>query len=130
MDLKQKNIVVIAVAIVLIAIVSASLYIWFFIPGQMIFPHARGIGAESSQASEEKTGYSVEFSGMGAVHDAQMTYGAFRVVSYEWDFGDGETSNERNPVHVYDKPGTYKVKLTITSEDGQIYAEQRTVIVG
>ena len=30
--------------------------------------------------------------------------------SYLWDFGDGSSSTERNPVHVY-LPGTYRVKL-------------------
>ena len=29
-----------------------------------------------------------------------------------WEFGDGETSTERNPVHTYAAPGTYTVALT------------------
>lgn len=29
-----------------------------------------------------------------------------------WDFGDGATSTEANPVHVYENPGTYTVTLT------------------
>ena len=32
--------------------------------------------------------------------------------SWLWDFGDGETSTARNPVHVYGDPGTYSVTLT------------------
>ncbi len=32
--------------------------------------------------------------------------------SYSWDFGDGNTSNEVNPVHTYAEGGTYNVKLT------------------
>jgi gliding motility-associated-like protein len=32
--------------------------------------------------------------------------------TYTWDFGDGNKSNEPNPVHVYSQPGTYVVKLT------------------
>ena len=31
--------------------------------------------------------------------------------SYLWDFGDGTTSTEENPVHVYKKTGTYTVGL-------------------
>jgi PKD repeat protein len=38
--------------------------------------------------------------------------------TYLWDFGDGETSNEFEPYHQYDNPGTYEVTLTVTSEDG------------
>jgi len=30
-----------------------------------------------------------------------------------WDFGDGETSDELNPIHVYQNPGTYTVTLII-----------------
>ena len=32
--------------------------------------------------------------------------------TFTWDFGDGTTSNERNPMHIYQSPGTYNVKLT------------------
>ena len=30
---------------------------------------------------------------------------------YKWTFGDGGTSNEKDPVHIYEKPGAYKVCL-------------------
>nr|NQU93168.1 DUF2271 domain-containing protein [Bacteroidota bacterium] len=36
--------------------------------------------------------------------------------SYLWDFGDGETSTEENPTHVYGADGTYEVTLTATSD--------------
>ena len=36
------------------------------------------------------------------------------VNSYYWDFGDGETGDGVRPVHTYDKPGKYKVTLTIS----------------
>lgn len=34
--------------------------------------------------------------------------------SYSWDFGDGETSTEENPVHTYAAEGVYEVVLTGT----------------
>lgn len=37
---------------------------------------------------------------------------------YEWNFGDGTTSNERNPVHTYEEPGTYDVRLRVTNSTG------------
>jgi PKD repeat protein len=30
---------------------------------------------------------------------------------YNWDFGDGSTSNQENPIHAYAFPGQYNVKL-------------------
>lgn len=30
---------------------------------------------------------------------------------YKWNFGDGESSVEENPVHIFDKPGTQKINL-------------------
>lgn len=35
-----------------------------------------------------------------------------------WDFGDGEDSEEQNPIHVYVHPGTYSVSLTATNSNG------------
>lgn len=32
-------------------------------------------------------------------------------ITYEWDFGDGETSTDENPTHVYTEPGVYTVTL-------------------
>jgi len=34
--------------------------------------------------------------------------------AWEWDFGDGETSDEQNPTHTYETAGTYDVALTVT----------------
>ncbi|HQK55177.1 MAG TPA: PKD domain-containing protein, partial [Methanolinea sp.] len=37
---------------------------------------------------------------------------------WSWDFGDGETSAEQNPVHIYTEAANYIVKLTVTDNDG------------
>jgi PKD repeat protein len=39
-------------------------------------------------------------------------------VSWEWNFGDGATSSERNPSHLYTAPGDYDVLLMVTDDDG------------
>jgi PKD repeat protein len=36
-------------------------------------------------------------------------------LTYKWDFGDGATSTEQNPIHMYIQRGTYTVKLTVTN---------------
>jgi PKD repeat protein len=38
--------------------------------------------------------------------------------SWEWNFGDRSTSTEQNPVHTYEKKGTYTVILTVTNDLG------------
>ena len=35
---------------------------------------------------------------------------------YKWEFGDGSTSNLRNPEHIYEKAGVYNVKMTATGD--------------
>jgi PKD repeat protein len=38
--------------------------------------------------------------------------------TYSWSFGDGETSNLPNPVHVYEEGGAYNVTLTVSNSCG------------
>ncbi|SFJ97763.1 microbial collagenase [Bacillus sp. 71mf] len=51
------------------------------------------------------------------------------IVSYLWDFGDGETSTEANPTHAYEKEGTYTATLTMKDDKGKESKEQMTVNV-
>ncbi len=43
----------------------------------------------------------------------QSTAGNSEVVRWLWDFGDGQTSTEKNPPHTYNTSGDYPVKLTV-----------------
>jgi C1A family cysteine protease len=38
--------------------------------------------------------------------------------TYHWDFGDGSTSTEQNPIHTYESTGEYSVILTVMDDDG------------
>ena len=38
--------------------------------------------------------------------------------SWSWAFGDGQNSNEQNPVHTYSAPGTYQVSHSATNPGG------------
>ncbi|MGR3320188.1 MAG: PKD domain-containing protein [Candidatus Anammoxibacter sp.] len=37
---------------------------------------------------------------------------------WEWDFGGGEISNDPNPEHIYNIPGTFTVQLTVETVNG------------
>ena len=39
-------------------------------------------------------------------------------MDYLWQFGDGTTSTEQNPSHIYIRKGLYSVKLTVTNAYG------------
>ncbi len=39
-------------------------------------------------------------------------------LEFEWDFGDGEVSNEQNPLYTYKKPGGYIPKLSVSDGRG------------
>jgi PKD repeat protein len=42
-----------------------------------------------------------------------------RSLAYEWNFGDGTTSNAPNPEHTYTAPGNYSVTLVATNQYGE-----------
>lgn len=49
--------------------------------------------------------------------------------SFIWDFGDGNTSLEGNPVHVYFESGTYIISLTASNECGSATASQSVTVI-
>ena len=40
------------------------------------------------------------------------------IESWSWNFGDDSNSVEQNPVHTYNKPGTYTISLTVKGPYG------------
>ncbi|MBT3207862.1 MAG: PKD domain-containing protein [Bacteroidetes bacterium] len=51
------------------------------------------------------------------------------IVSWFWDFGDGNNSTLQNPLHVYLQDGTYSVTLTVTNSFGCLDIVTSSVIV-
>jgi parallel beta-helix repeat protein len=56
------------------------------------------------------SGITVEF------RDRSYSYDGIQ--SWQWDFGDGTEDNSQHPIHTYETPGIYTVKLTIHESDG------------
>ena len=57
---------------------------------------------------------------------AALTHSA---VSWEWDFGDGKTSTEKEPVHIYESGGYYVVTLTAKDSEGNSVSSDVTIAV-
>ena len=64
----------------------------------------------------------VEFSGIAA--------GGNGPISYDWDFGDGETSNAQSPNHSYGAAGTFSAKFTATDADGDFASATVQISIG
>ncbi|WP_410507017.1 PKD domain-containing protein [Methanosarcina hadiensis] len=65
----------------------------------------------------------VSFSASPAFGKAPLTVdftgqGKGSPTSWKWSFGDGNNSEDKNPVHIFDKPGLYSVRVTAGNEKG------------
>jgi len=60
---------------------------------------------------------------------ATFTNTSQNATSYAWDFGDGNTSNQANPVHTYSEDGTYTVVLSATNACGTTTFTQNVVVI-
>jgi PKD repeat protein/predicted nucleotidyltransferase len=52
------------------------------------------------------------------------------IQSYTWDFGDGTTSIEKDPVHSYDTSGTFKVMLAVASSSNSDTLYKEVLVYG
>jgi PKD repeat protein len=62
----------------------------------------------------ERFGQAVEFN---AGHSNANN--GYQLAGYAWDFGDGQASNERHPLHRYEKGGEFTVTLWIEGPAGK-----------
>jgi PKD repeat protein len=60
----------------------------------------------------------VSFSAVNNLTSVVFTNTSEDADSFSWDFGDGNSSIEENPTHVYDAEGSYTVILTATNDCG------------
>jgi PKD repeat protein len=70
------------------------------------------VAALSANSTSGTTPLTVSFSSVNS-SDADGT-----IVGYSWNFGDGATSSDPNPVHIYNTAGTFTAVLTVTDNSG------------
>ncbi|MEM2878174.1 MAG: PKD domain-containing protein [Candidatus Hadarchaeales archaeon] len=51
------------------------------------------------------------------------------IAEYFWEFGDGTTSGEQNPVHIYRSGGTYTVSLTVKDRSGKYSSFAENIVI-
>ncbi len=56
-------------------------------------------------------GYSTQFTDQSSISSGNL-------ISWNWTFGDGQTSNSQNPQHTYGAPGNYNATLIVSSNNG------------
>ncbi|MFP4136688.1 MAG: PKD domain-containing protein [Candidatus Acetothermia bacterium] len=66
----------------------------------------------SYSPSEPAAGEEVQFSG-------KTNYSESSVTSWEWNFGDGKSSTEKEPTQVFSETGSHEVTLTVTDDSGE-----------
>ena len=48
--------------------------------------------------------------------------------TFEWDFGDGETSTDEDPIHIYSEIGTYNVTFKAKGNGGEDFETKEVII--
>ena len=61
--------------------------------------------------------------------DSSTAFCGQSIVSWKWNFGDGTSSTQRNPVHIYNTADSFNVKLTVTASGGTTSTRTRKVTV-
>ncbi|MFC2107551.1 PKD domain-containing protein, partial [Bacteroidota bacterium] len=74
----------------------------------LVNPHPDADFSYSAQPCENDT---TQFTDLSVAH-------AMNLVSWYWDFGDGDTSTDQNPIHIYQSQGTFNVMLAVENSNG------------
>ena len=61
--------------------------------------------------------------------NVQFSNKSLHAKSFLWDFGTGETSSSFSPEYTFTQPGQYKIKLTITDENGNTNVKIKDITV-
>ncbi len=78
----------------------------------------------SASSTQGFVPFSVQFSSEGTYDpDGDL-------LTFDWSFGDGSTSREQNPLHVYGTNGGYTTTLTVSDPESHINSDPIDITVG
>ncbi len=87
--------------------------------------------ASSCTKEEVRPTFPLSATIFNSVVDKQVAFTALThsANSWSWDFGDGTTSTEQNPVHVYESGGYYLATLTASDDNGNTVTDEVNLAV-
>ncbi|MEQ6166127.1 PKD domain-containing protein [Ekhidna sp. MALMAid0563] len=81
---------------------------------------------EAASATAATAGFTAEPE--GGYQNYVFTNTSFNGASFEWDFGDGNTSTEKSPTHTFASDGSYTVQLTAMNAGGNSVTTENIVV--
>lgn len=87
-----------------------------------------GVGTDYTSTESTDAGSIVQV--IKQLHPVEFTDSSTGANSVLWNFGDGNTSTERNPIHNYSSNGTFVVTLTAYNQFGEDSTTQTVVVSG
>jgi PKD repeat protein len=101
------------------------------IPGYITVQHSAPVITATADPMSGTFPLRVEFTASATVDNKTADQSEALIQSWLWDFGDGSISSQQNPVHIYERPGSYPVTVTCTLYDAMSgTADVGTIEVG
>lgn len=111
----------------IVVVMFVFVFAYGFIPNAGTYfeeqlPARETVEGPSASFSWDSNDLSVDFSDTSQAGDSN-------IVSWDWDFGDGESDNSRNPNHDYSDNSTWEVHLTVEDQNGKTSSAFSSVTV-
>jgi flagellar basal body-associated protein FliL len=109
------GLILIIVGIVIMLVVFSMAMNLAFSAGDFFreqLPEEEGVVGPSADFRWDTDDLNVTFEDMSTAGDGN-------IVSWEWDFGDGNQDNGQNPSHTYNNEGHFQISLRIEDENGK-----------
>lgn len=89
-------------------------------PITLIIKDVNGCQKDTTKNNIELTNASFGFSSTGNCNPVTVAFADSSIspISWLWNFGDGTSSTDPNPTHIYSTNGSYNVELTVQAADG------------